>query len=128
EDGARTIYGYHFPDGLRKNTDLPSAIITPTTKAEQGGHDQTLSPSDVTRKGLVAPPLWREVETAAMELFARGQQFAQGGGVTLADTTCECGVAPGGALMLIDGVHTPDSSRSGGAHRYEKRFRNAKEP
>ncbi|HEY4607972.1 MAG TPA: phosphoribosylaminoimidazolesuccinocarboxamide synthase, partial [Ilumatobacteraceae bacterium] len=74
EDGARTIYGYHFADGLRKNTDLPSAIITPTTKADHGGHDEPLSPADVTRKGIVAPKLWREVETAALELFARGQE------------------------------------------------------
>ena len=90
-DGARTIYGYHFPDGLQKNTDLPAAIVTPTTKAEHGGHDEPLSPADVTRKGLVPPALWRAVEAAALELFARGQEIARQSGLILADTKYEFG-------------------------------------
>ncbi len=90
-DGARTIYGYHFSDGLAKNSDLPSAIVTPTTKAEHGGHDEPLSPSDVVSKGLVAPGLWRRVETAALALFARGQEVARQSGLILADTKYEFG-------------------------------------
>jgi phosphoribosylaminoimidazole-succinocarboxamide synthase len=127
-DGARTIYGYHFSDGLRKNTDLPSAIVTPTTKAEHGGHDEPLSPSDVTRKGLVVPGLWRAVEAAALELFARGQELARQAGLILADTKYEFGTTPAGELLLIDEVHTPDSSRYWVADSYEERLRADEEP
>lgn len=127
-DGARTIYGYHFSDGLRKNTDLPSAIITPTTKAEHGGHDEPLSPSDVTRKGLVATGLWRAVETAALELFSRGQELARQSGLILADTKYEFGTTPDGELLLIDEVHTPDSSRYWVADTYEDRLSSGDEP
>jgi phosphoribosylaminoimidazole-succinocarboxamide synthase len=127
-DGARTIYGYHFSDGLRKNTDLPSAIVTPTTKAEHGGHDEPLSPSDVTRKGLVAPGLWRAVEAAALELFARGQELARQAGLIMADTKYEFGTTPAGELLLIDEVHTPDSSRYWVADNYEERLSAGEEP
>ena len=127
-DGARTIYGYRFADGLRKNTALPQAIITPTTKAEHGRHDEPLSPSDVTRKGLVAEPLWREVEAAALELFARGQEIAGRAGLILADTKYEFGTTPSGELLLIDEVHTPDSSRYWVADSYEHRLGDGTEP
>ncbi len=127
-DGARTIYGYHFSDGLKKNTDLPAAIVTPTTKAEHGGHDEPLSPSDVTRKGLVAPALWRNVEAAALELFARGQEIARDAGLILADTKYEFGTTPAGELLLIDEVHTPDSSRYWLADSYEDRLTAGEEP
>jgi phosphoribosylaminoimidazole-succinocarboxamide synthase len=127
-DGARTIYGYHFPDGLRKNTGLPSAIVTPTTKAEHGGHDEPLSPSDVTRKGLVEVALWRSVEAAALELFWRGQAIARRAGLILADTKYEFGTTPSGELLLIDEVHTPDSSRYWVADTYEHRLRAGEEP
>ena len=127
-DGARTIYGYHFSDGLKKNTDLPSAIVTPTTKAEHGGHDEPLSPSDVTRKGLVAHGLWRNVEAAALELFARGQEIARQSGLILADTKYEFGTTPSGELLLIDEVHTPDSSRYWLADSYEDRLSAGEEP
>ena len=128
EDGARTIYGYRFADGLLKNTELLSAIVTPTTKAEHGGHDEPLSPSDVTSKGLVAVPLWQHVEAAALELFARGQQIARDAGLILADTKYEFGTTPSGALMLIDEVHTPDSSRYWVADSYADRLRAGHEP
>jgi phosphoribosylaminoimidazole-succinocarboxamide synthase len=127
-DGARTIYGYHFSDGLRKNTDLPAAIVTPTTKAEHGGHDEPLSPSDVIRKGLVVSGLWRAVEAAALELFSRGQEMARQSGLILADTKYEFGTTPSGELLLIDEVHTPDSSRYWIADTYEQRLSNGDEP
>jgi phosphoribosylaminoimidazole-succinocarboxamide synthase len=127
-EGARTIYGYHFPDGLLKNTELSTAIVTPTTKAEHGGHDEPLSPDDVTRKGLVATALWRRVEAAALELFARGQEIAHQAGLILADTKYEFGAAPSGELLLIDEVHTPDSSRYWVAATYEERLRAGDEP
>ena len=127
-DGARTIYGYHFSDGLKKNTDLPAAIVTPTTKAELRGHDEPLSRNDVTRKGLVAAGLWREVEAAALELFARGQEIARQSGLILADTKYEFGTTPAGELLLIDEVHTPDSSRYWVADTYEDRLSAGEEP
>ena len=127
-DGARTIYGYHFSDGLAKNSELASAIVTPTTKAEHGGHDEPLSPSDVVGKGLVAPGSWRMVETAALELFARGQEIARRSGLILADTKYEFGITLGGELLLIDEVHTPDSSRYWVADTYEGRLSAGEEP
>ncbi|MGZ4673646.1 MAG: phosphoribosylaminoimidazolesuccinocarboxamide synthase [Ilumatobacteraceae bacterium] len=127
-DGARTIYGYHFSDGLAKNCDLPSAIVTPTTKAEHGGHDEPLSPSDVVSKGLVAPGLWHRVETAALALFARGQEVARQSGLILADTKYEFGTTAGGELLLIDEVHTPDSSRYWIADTYQDRVSAGDEP
>ncbi len=127
-DGARTIYGYHFSDGLRKNTELPLAIVTPTTKAEHGDHDEPLSPSDVTRKGLVATDLWQTVESAALELFARGQEIARRSGLILADTKYEFGTTPAGELLLIDEMHTPDSSRYWVAATYEEHLSADDEP
>src|SRR6478735_7470089 len=70
-DGARTIYGYEFPDGLEKNTALPEAIITPTTKAEAGAHDEALTVAEVTEHGLVETDLWKQVQEAALAVFAR---------------------------------------------------------
>ena len=127
-DGARTIYGYPFVDGLRKNSELPAAIITPTTKAEHGGHDEPLSPSDVVGKALVAADLWQTVEAAALQLFARGQQIAQASGLILADTKYEFGTTTDGQLLLIDEVHTPDSSRYWVADTYDSRLRAGEEP
>jgi phosphoribosylaminoimidazole-succinocarboxamide synthase len=127
-DGARTIYGYNFPDGLRKNTALPTAIITPTTKAEHGGHDEPLSPGDVASKGLVETSLWNTVQNAALDLFARGQEIASRSGLILADTKYEFGISPGGELLLIDELHTPDSSRYWVADTYEERLSSDEEP
>jgi phosphoribosylaminoimidazole-succinocarboxamide synthase len=127
-DGARTIYGYHFADGLQKNSELPSAIVTPTTKAEHGGHDEPLSPADVVGKSLVAAGLWRRVEAAALALFSRGQELAGDAGLILADTKYEFGTTPDGELLLIDEVHTPDSSRYWIAESYESRLGAGDEP
>lgn len=127
-DGARTIYGYEFPDGLRKNTELPAPIITPTTKGEAGRHDEALTCAEVTERGLVTPALWDEVQAAALAVFDRGRQVAAAAGMILADTKYEFGLAPDGALLLIDEVHTPDSSRFWLADSYEERLRAGDEP
>jgi phosphoribosylaminoimidazole-succinocarboxamide synthase len=110
EQGERTIYGVTLPEGLRKNDALPRPIITPTTKATDGGHDEPLSPKQIVERGLLPAPLWREVATAAMDLFARGQKLARRSGLILVDTKYEFGLVDG-RLTLIDEVHTPDSSR-----------------
>jgi phosphoribosylaminoimidazole-succinocarboxamide synthase len=128
-DGARTIYGIDFPDGLRKNTALPDHVVTPTTKAEAGAHDEPIASADVVARGLVDAQLWQRVTTAALELFARGQQVAAAAGLILADTKYEFGVAvDDGELLLIDEVHTPDSSRYWVADSYDERLAAGDEP
>ena len=128
EDGARDIYGYAFPDGLKKNQQLPAAIVTPTTKAEMGHHDEALTCDQVVDQGLVEPELWAEVQRVALALFARGQQVAQRAGLILADTKYEFGLDSQGKLLLIDEMHTPDSSRFWDAESFPERFANGLEP
>ena len=127
-DGARTIYGHPFPDGLLKNTALPYALVTPTTKAEDGGHDEPLTVADVMSRNLVLSKLWGETVEAALRLFQRGQQVAAAAGLILADTKYEFGLDDDGQLMLIDEMHTPDSSRYWVAESYESRLAAGEEP
>lgn len=127
-DGARTIYGHPFPDGLLKNTALPHALVTPTTKAEDGGHDEPLTVADVISRRLVPPQLWGETVEAALRLFQRGQQVSADAGLILADTKYEFGLDDDGRLMLIDEMHTPDSSRYWVADSYEERLATGDEP
>lgn len=109
--GHREIYGYHFPDGLEKNDPLPEPIITPTTKAGPGEHDERLTCAAVVERGFLDAHTWERVQEAALALFKRGQDVARAAGFCLVDTKYEFGHAPDGTLMLIDEVHTPDSSR-----------------
>ena len=127
-DGARTIYGHPFPDGLRKNTALPYALVTPTTKAENGGHDEPLTVAEVMSRNLVPSKLWGDTVEAALRLFQRGQQVAANAGLILADTKYEFGLDGDGRLMLIDEMHTPDSSRYWIAETYEARLAAGEEP
>ncbi|MGD9996787.1 MAG: phosphoribosylaminoimidazolesuccinocarboxamide synthase [Ilumatobacteraceae bacterium] len=128
-DGARTVYGYDLPDGLRKNTQLPTNIITPTTKAHAGAHDEPITMRDVVESGLVDPATWEQVADAALRIFAFGQQAAAAAGLILADTKYEFGLAADtGDLLLIDEVHTPDSSRFWVAGSYEARLADGDEP
>ena len=127
-DGARTIYGHPFPDGLRKNTALPHALVTPTTKAENGGHDEPLTVAEVMSRNLVPSKLWGDTVEAALRLFQRGQQVAANAGLILADTKYEFGLDDDGRLMLIDEMHTPDSSRYWIAETYEARLAAGEEP
>lgn len=109
--GNREIYGHVFPDGLQKNDPLPEPIITPTTKAGPGEHDARLTIAEVVQRGLLDSRTWTTVQEATLAIFARGQEIAQSAGFCLVDTKYEFGRDPDGALMLIDEVHTPDSSR-----------------
>lgn len=127
-DGSRIIYGYHLPDGLQKNSRLPEPIITPTTKAAAGHHDEALTCDEVVERGLVSAELWAQVQKAALALFARGQEVAQRAGLLLADTKYEFGVDADGDLMLIDEVHTPDSSRYWIASSFVDRYMAGLEP
>ncbi len=129
--GARTMYGYTFPDGLRKNSALAEPIVTPTTKAQHGGHDEPLSPAEVVERGLLAAELWDEVTAAALAVFRRGVEIGGRAGLILADTKYEFGLVTGDAgeqLILIDELHTPDSSRWWNAASYDERMASGEEP
>lgn len=108
--GDRTPYGIPLPDGLKKNDKLPAPVITPTTKATGGAHDERLTRDEILTHGYVAPELWAQVEAAAISLFTRGQAVAEKAGLILVDTKYEFGVIDG-KLAVIDEIHTPDSSR-----------------
>ncbi|GAB4484669.1 MAG: phosphoribosylaminoimidazolesuccinocarboxamide synthase [Anaerolineales bacterium] len=131
--GEREIYGYRFPEGLRKNERLPEPIITPTTKGGPSGHDERLTCAEVVSKGILDAATWEQVQSAALAIFKRGQELAQRAGLILVDTKYEFGRAPdstgrGGRILLIDEVHTPDSSRFWKADTYESRLAAGLEP
>lgn len=128
ELGERTIYGYSFPEGLRKNQTLPHPIITPTTKGGPSGHDERLTCSEVVEKGLLAAADWERIQSAALDLFRLGQEIARQAGMILVDTKYEFGRAPDGRIVLIDEVHTPDSSRFWKADTYEGKLAKGEEP
>ena len=126
--GEREIYGHRFPEGLRKNDRLPEPIITPTTKGGSTGHDERLTCAEVVSNGLLYARVWDEVQNAALTIFERGQLIAQNAGLILVDTKYEFGLTPDGKLLLIDEVHTPDSSRFWKADTYAERFAAGDEP
>lgn len=126
--GEREIYGYRFPDGLQKNAALPEPIITPTTKGGLTGHDERLTCSEVVEKGLLDRATWEQVQSAALAIFKRGQEVAQRAGLILVDTKYEFGRDADGEVLLIDEVHTPDSSRFWKADSYIQSFARGDEP
>jgi phosphoribosylaminoimidazole-succinocarboxamide synthase len=126
--GEREIYGYTFPDGLQKNAALPEPIITPTTKGGVTGHDERLTCAEVVSKGYIDAATWEQVQAAALAVFKRGQELANKAGLILVDTKYEFGRAPDGRVMLIDEVHTPDSSRFWKADSYAAQFAAGLEP
>jgi len=127
-DGARVIYGHRFPEGLQKNTALPNALVTPTTKAQDGAHDEPITVAAVVQQGLVDAAIWGQVVEAALLLFRRGQEVAERAGLILADTKYEFGLDAEGAVVLIDEMHTPDSSRYWVADSYSDRLTADEEP
>ncbi len=128
EAGNRLLYGHEFPDGLRKNQRLPEAIITPTTKAPKGEHDEPVTCDEVVSLGLLERDLWTRVQEVALALFSRGQKVADSAGLILADTKYEFGIAPDDTLVLIDEVHTPDSSRYWLGDNYDELLEAGSEP
>jgi phosphoribosylaminoimidazole-succinocarboxamide synthase len=126
--GAREMYGMRFPDGLRDNEVLPHAVITPTSKAFDGGHDEPLTAAGIVETGLLTQAQWDEVSSHALALFARGQAMAAARGLILADTKYEFGTDAGGRILLADEIHTPDSSRYWFAESYPERFEKGEKP
>lgn len=125
-NGAREYCGIQFKDGLRKNERLPEPLITPTTKDKV--HDRPISPKEIVAEGWMSQKDWDEASDAAMRLFKFGQQMAAKHGLILVDTKYEMGRDADGNIILIDEIHTPDSSRYWLASGYEERFAAGKDP
>jgi phosphoribosylaminoimidazole-succinocarboxamide synthase len=119
--GKESVYGIAIPREMRKDAPFAEPIITPSTKEAYGKHDEPLSSAEVVRRGLVEAPVWADVCAKATELFRRGQQWAQAQGLILVDTKYEFGLA-GSELLVIDEIHTMDSSRYWDAGEYAERF------
>jgi len=126
--GERVLYGHRLPDGLTKNAPLDAPIVTPTTKGDHGAHDVPLSCDAVAERGLVGAALWERVQEVALALFARGTERGASSGLILADTKYEFGLTADGELLLIDEVHTPDSSRWWVQSSYAERVAGGDEP
>jgi phosphoribosylaminoimidazole-succinocarboxamide synthase len=126
--GQREMYGVRMPDGLRENQRLPRPIITPTSKASDGAHDEPLTPDQIIEQGLLTKDQWRTVSSYALALFARGQEIATRRGLILADTKYEFGTDDKGRIILADEIHTPDSSRYWLLNSYQDRFESGERP
>lgn len=126
--GQREMYGIRLPDGLRDNEPLPQPVLTPTTKAADGGHDEPLTPDDILARGLLTAAQWEQLSAYARALFARGQAMAAARGLILADTKYEFGTDAEGRIVLADEIHTPDSSRYWQAASYPARFAAGERP
>ena len=126
--GQREMYGTRLPDGMRDNERLPQAIITPTSKAFDGGHDEPLTPAEILERKLLTPAQWEQLSHYALALFARGQAMAAERGLILADTKYEFGTDAEGRIVLADEIHTPDSSRYWKAASFQARFEAGEKP
>lgn len=107
--GERVLCGATMPDGMKENDAFPTPIITPSTKADEG-HDEDITPADILARGLCTPEVWDTMVRYALALFAEGSRIARARGLVLVDTKYEFGIKDG-RLMVIDEIHTPDSSR-----------------
>lgn len=121
KSGKRILCGVDMPEGLRENDPFPEPIITPTTKADQGLHDQDISREEILAQKLVTESDYLQLEAYTRTLFAFGSAFARERRLILVDTKYEFGKTPDGTIVLIDEIHTPDSSRYFYADGYEER-------
>lgn len=119
--GAREICGVKIPNGMKEHQKFPTPILTPTTKAEIGGHDQDISREEIIAQGLVPEHIYKELERITLALYQRGCEIAAERGLILVDTKYEFGLKDG-EIYLIDEIHTPDSSRYFYAAGYQERF------
>ena len=124
--GQRDFGGVTLPDGMKKNQKLPSPIFDPTTKEDT--HDRAISPAEMIAEGLITKDLFEEIKKTAIALFIRGQEVAAKQGLILVDTKYEFGMDRSEKLVLIDEIHTPDSSRFWQLTSYEERIGKGKEP
>ncbi len=128
ERGARSFCGHDLPGGMKKNQRLPEAILTPSTKAEKGDHDESVSREELIRRGAISAEDFDRGAAIVVKLFAFGQKRAAERGLILVDTKYELGRTPEGEIVVIDEIHTPDSSRYWYADDYEARLARGEEP
>ena len=119
--GQRELCGVAMPEGMKENDAFPKPIITPATKAEKGDHDEDISREDILARGIVSPEDYTVLERYTRALFARGTEIAAKRGLILVDTKYEFGKTKDGEIVLIDEIHTPDSSRYFYAEGYAER-------
>jgi len=125
-NGVRSFCGHKLPEGMKKNERLRENLVTPTTK--EAKHDRPITPEEIVREGWMTAEEWEFCAQKAMELFAFGQKVAADRGLILVDTKYEFGVAEDGEILVVDEMHTPDSSRYWIAESYEQRMAAGKEP
>jgi phosphoribosylaminoimidazole-succinocarboxamide synthase len=126
--GARDYCGHVLPEGMRKHERLPRPLITPTTKAELGAHDEPLSAAQVVERGICSAADWEQLAQLALRMFDLGTRRAAERGLILVDTKYELGRDPAGEILFIDEIHTPDSSRYWYADSYEDALRSGGDP
>ena len=124
KNGKRLICGVPMPDGMKENDKFPNPIVTPATKADFGEHDEDISKEDIISKGIVSKSDYETLEDYTFKLFERGSQIANQRGLILVDTKYEFGKTNSGKIVLIDEIHTPDSSRYFYKDGYELRQQN----
>jgi len=122
--GKRVLCGVAMPEGMKENDKFPAPIITPATKAEMGDHDEDISREDILKRGIVSEADYAQLEDYTRKLFQRGSEIAAKRGLILVDTKYEFGKTKDGKIVLIDEIHTPDSSRYFYAEGYEERQKN----
>jgi len=120
EKGERVYCGHRLPEGLSRHERLPEPLLTPTTKAEKGDHDELTSRDELCARGVVSPERYDEAERLCRRLFEDGQRWAESRGLLLVDTKYELAEGADGALVVIDEIHTPDSSRYWYRDGYER--------
>ena len=125
-NGQRDFGGLTLPDGMKKNQKLPNPIFDPTTKEDT--HDRAITPAEMIAEGLITQELFDKVKATATRLFVRGQEIAAKRGLILVDTKYEFGTDEKGELVLIDEIHTPDSSRYWQAEGYEEGMAKGEQP
>ncbi|MDP6139234.1 MAG: phosphoribosylaminoimidazolesuccinocarboxamide synthase [Candidatus Woesearchaeota archaeon] len=128
EKGVRDFCGNKLPDGMKKDQKFDKPIITPSTKAEKGAHDESVSGEEMIKRGIVDEKIYRQMEKVAIELYNFGKELVAKNNLILVDTKYEFGLDADGNLTLIDEIHTPDSSRFWVKDTYEKLFAEGKEP
>ncbi len=121
KEGKRMLCGVALPDGMKENDKFPTPIITPSTKADAGEHDEDISKEDILKKGIVSAEDYALLEQYTYALYERGTQIAKERGLILVDTKYEFGKTKDGVIVLIDEIHTPDSSRYFYANGYQER-------
>ena len=125
-NGQRDFSDFILSDGIKKNQKLNKPVLTPTTKAED--HDRPLSTADILNEKIVSRELWEKMKDATLKLFQRGQEIALKNGLILVDTKYEFGLDENNEIVLVDEIHTPDSSRYWQANSYKERIRKGLEP